>query len=450
MQNKNGFSKILVVSVIILIVFAVASFYFLSPRRKENNLNDLNNSNSYNYSSENKNNSNNQNTATFYDTHFPADVSSCGTNNEIFSVPPIPLSSISYIEPLGHVNPPGHVFPINHLYFYLPLDSQRTAIKTDVSSPGNVNVFKIERFQYYTDSSYKTLLREDYTLSFTPCSNISGFFYHLTSLSDKLLNSFTPPFDYCTNLTAGDEIFESCGKYVDVKINAGEKIGTAGGQQEGSQALDWVLEDFRSILDYANNSRFSQTTGQDYSRYIVCPLDYFTSNLHNSLYGFLGGYPIDNPFTEISNRTTSPLCGTTMQDIPGTAQGNWFAKDASSSMFSEDPNLALLHDDINTSIAVFSVGTTMSSSGLNSGAYYFTPSNSGSVNIDFNNIQSDGKIYCYKAIQKLYSNVNSEPASFVIILQLLSQNELKIEHLNINSCGSGPWNFTQAAQTYYR
>ncbi len=382
---------------------------------------------------------------------FPADVTSCGAKKDIFSVSPIKPSSISYIEPLGHVNPTGHVFPINHLYMYLPLDDQRTALKTDVFSPGDITVFKIERFRYFSDQSRKNLLRTDYTLSFSPCSDISGFFYHLTSLSDKLLNSFVSPFDYCNNVTAGDEIFESCGKSVDIKLSAGEKIGTAGGEQRGSQALDWVLEDFGAKpLEYANDSRFSPITGQNYSRQIVCPLDYFTSGLRNSLYRLLGGYPIDNPFTAISKRTAAPLCGTTAQDVSGTAQGNWFAEKTPSSNFSEDPNLALVHDDVDTKIGVFSMGTSMSSKGLEGGAYYFTPLHLGSVNRDFDEVKADGNVYCYDVNKKLYSNVDAAPPRSAVILQLISPDEINVERLNADACGSGPWKFSSASQIYYR
>ncbi len=379
----------------------------------------------------------------------PSDLSECG-GNSVFSVSPIPLSDINYIEPLGHVNPPGHVFPINHMYFYLPLDAQRTALKTPVASPGNITIYKIERFQYFSDQSYANLIRTDYTLSFAPCKTISGFFYHLTSLSDKLISNFESPFDYCVNVTAGDEIFQSCGKYVDVKVNAGENLGEAGGYQGGSQALDWVLEDFnKPPLNYANNSRFSSATGQDYSRYIVCPLDYFTESVSSSLYNLVGGYAIDNPFSTITKRTAAPICGTTEQDIPGTAQGNWF-NPIHSDYFSEEPNIALIHDDINTQLGVFSIGNTLSNSGIESGAYYFTPKNSGQINIDFSDVNQNGGIYCYETDKKLYSNINSVPPSQVILIQLINSMQLKIEGLNQDNCGTGPWNFTPNAEIFYR
>lgn len=381
----------------------------------------------------------------------PSGLPECSSSNTFFSVSPISLSNITNIVPLGHVNPSGHVFPINHIYLYLNLFANRTAIPTTVISPGNATIYKIERFIYYTDASRNAVLSYDYELSFAPCQNVSGFFYHLSSISNKLSSNFTQPFAYCTNVTAGSEIYQDCGKYVDINISAEEKLGTAGGVPGGSQALDWVLEDFRiTPLSFANNSRFIDT-GQDYSRYVVCPLDYYGANMRSALYALLGGDPVnDANFLNVVKRTTPPLCGSSDQDLPGTAQGNWFVNGAPMGFsFREDPNLALVHDNVNTSIGVFSVGTSMSPSGLASGAYYFTPTNSGLVNKDFSNVTSDGNIYCYQTTQQIFSS-GTTPEKPIIILQLVTSTHLRIEKLNANSCGSGPWSFDLGATDFYR
>ena len=370
--------------------------------------------------------------------HMPTNLSSCGSSNAFFSVSPISASNITNIVPLGHVNPSGHTFPINHVYLYLTLFPNRTAIKTRVVAPGNITIYKIERFVYYTSANHSSILRTDYELSFAPCQNVSDFFYHLSTISTVLSSNFTEPFNYCTNVTAGEEIYQDCGKYVGVRVKTGELLGTAGGEAGGSQALDWVTEDFRMVpLSFANNSRFIGV-GQDYSRYVACPLDYFTANVHNTLYGLLGGDPINGNFSTLLKRTTPPLCGTTDYDILGTAQGNWFAENApSGSAFVEDPNLALIYDDINTSIGVFSVGTSMAALGLQSAAYYFLPSHSGAVNLSFSNVTPDGKVYCYQTTQQTFSSYEI-PKKPVLLLQLLSPTHLRLGVLNASSCGNDP------------
>ena len=226
---------------------------------------------------------------------------------------------------------------------------------------------------------------------------------------------------------------------MDVKARTGELLGTAGGQAGGSQALDWVTEDFRMTpLNFINNSRFIGA-GQDYSRYVACPLDYFTTGVHDALYGLLGGTPINGNFSTILKRTAVPLCGTTDYDVPGTAQGNWFIGNMQKgAAFIEDPNLALIYDEINMSIGIFSVGTSMSSLGLQSGAYYFVPSSSGTVNRNFNSITPDANIYCYQTTQQTFSSYEI-PRKPAILLQLVNSTHLRIGLLSTGICGNGPW-----------
>ena len=332
----------------------------------------------------------------------------------------------------------------------LKLYQNRTAIPSAVLSPGNIKIWKIYRSVYYTDQRRSVILRTDYSISYSPCQNVVGFFYHLSTLSDLLLSNFTAPFESCVIATPGQEVFQSCDKYVNIKVSAGERLGTAGGENGGPQGLDWVMEDFRMTpLPFANDSRFDGV-GQDYSRYVACPLDYFTTDLHNSLYGLLGGDPINGNLTTLVKRTTAPLCGTTAQDVPGTAQGNWFVAGAPmGGAFIEDPNLALVHDNINTTLGVFSVGTSMKLSGLGPDAYWFNPSTTGLVNTDFNHVTADGNVYCYQAVERVFSYTQTAHTP-VIILQLISPTHLRIEMIGANSCGAGPWQFTSNYTDFYR
>lgn len=57
-------------------------------------------------------------------------------------------------------------------------------------------------------------------------------------------------------------------------------------------------------------------------------------------------------------RIIAPTCGTIMQDIAGTAQGRWFFDTSSG----EDRHLALVHDNVDPRVGVFSVGTSLTGS----------------------------------------------------------------------------------------
>ena len=388
----------------------------------------------------------------------PSNLTACD-GSVLYSYSPLALENLTAIEPLGHVEGGGHTFPINHVYLDLKLYQNRTAITSAVLSPGNITVWKIYRNVFYSNQSMSVVLMTDYSISYSPCQNVAGFFYHLSNLSDLLLSNFTAPYSCGIatpggTSTAGQEIYQSCDKYVNIKVNAGERIGTAGGEPPpaGAQGLDWLMEDFRMApLPFANDSRFDGV-GQDYSRYVACPLDYFPTDLHNSLYGLLGGYPINANLGNLTvmKRTTPPFCGTTAQDVPGTAQGNWFVAGAPmGDDFTEYPNLALVHDNINTTLGVFSVGTSMRPSGLGPDAYYFNPSATGLVNTDFEHVTSDGNVYCYQAVEKVFSFTQA-PLTPVIILQLISPTHLRIEMIGTNSCGAGPWQFTSNYTDFYR
>ncbi len=379
--------------------------------------------------------------------HMPTNFPACEASNAFFSTPPVSLFNLTNIMPLGHVNPTSHTFPINHVYFYLKLyPNNRTAIKTDALSPGNITIYKIERWNMLSPTN-GTVLWTEYQLAFAPCAHVAGFFYHLSSLSDKLISNDTPPFAYCSNVTGVGTVWQDCGKYVDIRVKAGEKIGTAGGQY--SQALDWGFDDFRSTpMVFANDSRFVGVA-QDYSRYVVCPLDYFTPDMRNTLYGLLAGEPVNSRNDSVLvRRTTLPLCGSSDQDISGTAQGSWFAANAPiGANFVEDPNLALVPDNINTTLDIFSVGTSMSSKGLPAGAYYFSPSASGLANRSFANITADRNRYCFQTTEKSYGG---NPTTPTIIMQLITPSHLRIERISAAGCGSGPWSFTSNYTDFYR
>src|SRR3970040_2857741 len=84
-----------------------------------------------------------------------------------------------------------------------------------------------------------------------------------------------------------------------------------------------------------------------------------------------------------------------MQDLPPTAQGNWFfpgiylrdAPDVS-------PLLSLAHDYVDPSQPLFSIGSSIQ--GVNAGLYTFRIESQGLVNRDFSEVRADGQTYCYE------------------------------------------------------
>ncbi len=151
----------------------------------------------------------------------------CGTDNAVFSVSPVALSDFMGLVPLGNFAPSGHVFPTDHIYFHINrVDRSQWELGTvevPVVSPGDVWVTNIR--------STGTENRTDYSVQFSPCEEIKALFIHVSSLSERLEQSFTPPYDECNEYSTGGDLYKNCSKTVNVKLVAGEAVGTAGGDQ---------------------------------------------------------------------------------------------------------------------------------------------------------------------------------------------------------------------------
>jgi hypothetical protein len=341
----------------------------------------------------------------------------CGDKKELFTVPHIPISELQNIVPLGNLNPPGHTFPTNHLYFHLKgFTGVESLSSAPVVAPGDILVTRIGSSEY----TMKGRNIKDYKLDFTVCHDVRGYFIHLTSLSDRLLQNFGQPSD-CKEYDTGGTHYKNCEKdfyFSPVSLVAGEPIGIVGGSS------DFGLADLRiEELAYANPKRWYEDP-----LHRACPLEYFTADISAQLRSLLGSYD--------TKRTIEPICGEVAQDIYGTAQGVWFVK-GTKETYPEDPHISLVHDNTNPLKGVFSVGNSMNKSGLPAGLYYFTPKNSGFVNRDFKYVEADDNIYCYET-----EGMFSGKSSFIILIKLTTPTKLLVEKENSYSCGNGPWSFS--------
>lgn len=362
-------------------------------------------------------------------------LTSC-TSDELFTVSPLASADFVGLVALGNLNPTGHTFPTDHIYFYIRSEttgSSAQIIKADPSitasvpiyAPGNATITSVARSENLTAGT------SDYSVYFSPCTEFRAYFLHVSSLSVQIeggIGDFDT--DSCSTYTTGGSTYRMCQKEVDIAITAGETIGTAGGIV-GQNALDMGAYDARiEALDFANPERFWQASDHFDRLHVVCPVDYFIEDVRDELTARFGNYD----GTEM--RTIEPLCGTIMQDVKDTAQGMWFIEGTEGTYTQEDPQLALVHDNVDPTIGVFSVGNSISN--LSYGVYQFTPSTTGLVNTDFNLVTADGEVHCYEA------------SSEVIIIKLTDATSLTIEKKDDAACGAGPWAFTSNAVNFIR
>lgn len=366
-----------------------------------------------------------------------SDLPSCGDKKEFFTTLPLSLDSFTTIDPLGLLSPTAHVFPAPHLYFRIKGAGgsfEAAVLKFPLYAPADSTVTEIALIHAIN----KPELVDDAAVYFSPCSQFKAYFDHVVDLSPNLKDAFDKaPIDQCNEYTltyrSGPVNWKHCRKRVSVKVSEGELIGYAGGGQ-AQAALDFGAYDARiAPNNYANPKR----SFMPQLAYNVCPLDYFSEELERKLRDRLGGV---SPTSFYSNTPIkSPTCGKVIQDVDGTAKGYWFTPATRSDY--EPSHLALVQGHIDQSQQAFSNGDSTKKSNLEMGLYFFEPRNSGFANRDFSEVKADGNIYCYET-----NNIYQNGGLKTIIIQLTDPKRLKIEGLDIKSCGPGPWQMTNPTE----
>jgi len=351
----------------------------------------------------------------------------CTKENTTFTAAPVDVEDLSNIVPLGNLNPSGHTFPTVHMYYFMkkedPDDFNSVSRLTNVYAPIDA---KIESMNVMTRTDVDPD-STDFSINFRTCEDFTFYFIHVTSLTEKYQQIVDEmEMSDCNEYSTGGRDFKNCWiNELDIEVEAGELLGTAAGGVDKS-ALDFGVTDFRiEPHEFANPDRW--VDNRDDMPYKVCSTDYYEGELKQILESKLGGFD-DLP------RTIEPICGTNAQDVPGTAQGIWFLK-GTVEAGSEDLHIALVHDNFDPRIGVFSNGISMEEIGISSGTYRFDPEQTGNVNLDFSLVRPGSEVYCYEVGGSFHSQDNS----FVILIQLVTEEAIKIGKWDFSECGTGPW-----------
>lgn len=366
-----------------------------------------------------------------------SDLPSCGSRKDLFTALPLKAGDFSHITPLGLLSPTAHTMPTPHLYFNVRLSNPRNQnalpVEVPAFAPGDMMIREIA----FTDARNRDDF-DDSDVKFSVCRDVVGYLDHLKTLAPKLKAAFDAGQtircdDYTLTYPApvGAVNFRFCRKAVDLRVAAGEQIGTAGGSS-GQRVYDFGLFDRRAPAGrVANPARWR--FGRAHFPHVVCGVEYFTAALRAQLEPFLGG----NPSYE-GPRTIEPRCGSVLQDLPGTAQGVWVPPGIDI-IGHEPPLLALVHDNVDPRVPVFSVGDRLQDLGIPHGKYTFTPRSDGRVNRDFPDVRADGQVSCFetKEQQRFQKNVTT------LLVTLPNETTLRIGPGPAGSCGAGPWPLTK-------
>lgn len=342
----------------------------------------------------------------------PQGLASCSAQ-PFLTVPLVPVANISSISPLGNLNPPPHTFPTDHIYLYMGVFGGA------ISAP-SASVVSNVGLQHRTGGGQAAV--DDYEVTFYPCRDVMMQLAHVAGLFPQFRAKVGALDDCNPSYMTGGFTYQQCRKVVNIALAAGEAIGTT------APSLDVTARDRRVTLSYVNPARLSDPVGEFGDKHTACPLDYFEQSIADQMRAKLG------PPGQV--RTTPPVCGEVMQDVPNTAAGRWFHVGSPTSP--EDPHLALAHHNVTPALAAFSIGTSIPS--LPAGVYTFTPVSTGRVNLDFRYVTAIGEIECYSVTQNRR-----------VFLQLVSASRLRVEGSGIGACGEpSTWTLSAAAADFER
>lgn len=338
----------------------------------------------------------------------PQTPGSCGNGKEFFSVSPLESDAYIQIDPLGATNPSAHTFPTVHTYMMLA----DNMVSRDVFSPGQLSLSQVSRVENLSSGG------TDYSINFTPCPEITGYFDHMSSLNSEI-NSQLAPFENCNQYLAGADEYRFCYQFVSINIDAGYRLGTVGGPAgQGSAALDFGLRDSRvTPLHYANSSRLANSD----QNYVVCPYDYFEP-----------GAAKTTLFEKLTNaRTDTPVCGTVEHDVNNTLQGRWYLQ--GSNDIGESDHIALVPSNKNSATnGVLSIGN----GNVGTDAYFFDYQGSGFINRNFSDVNQFDTVYCWDMLRNRESALatgNSQALSGIIFIKLIDENNLILQRSTLQS-----------------
>jgi hypothetical protein len=355
---------------------------------------------------------------------------SCGSNMALFTAAPVTDPTFVAINPLGHVFPPGHTLPADHAYFAFTGSSANV----NLYAPGDGWVIQVMTLYGPGNSS------DGYVITFSPCQEVTMLDLTVNTISPTFLNPPGLSNTTCSNFGGNfPGAVASCVTNMQVPVKAGQLLGTGGLVDFGP------IEDTRyQISGFVDPARHNLNRG-------FCPLNYFTPGLQATYTAMLGAW---NGSTFVP-RTIQPVCGTIMQDVAGTAQGDWFYPGAPYPP--DDPHLTLIHFNIDPSTATFSVGSSIPNF---AGSHDFAPKtvpDGTRIDYDFPLIK-DAQLYCFDSLQfELVASLGGPDPTYaghIVLLQLsgTALDTLKIELQNpgTNCAGATPWSFTGNAVTFQR
>lgn len=354
-----------------------------------------------------------------------------------FTVMPMEPNDFHAFRPLGFTSPPIHVFPAKHSNFAISKPGEEY-YKRPVKFPGDVTVTSVNSLELIGQN------KTGYQIYFQPCEEFKAYFYHLSSVTELLMNELrkdTNP--TCRQYPVGKGIDGKLCQYrTNFKVSAGNLAGYSG----DAAGVDFGAVDYRiDPLSFANLADYTEEL-----LHYTSPVLYFAPEVRVQLEKKIGSYDGE------VKRTIAPKTGLIAQDIKGTAQGNWFPPGQNWSQIpfpDPAPFVALIHEYVNPREPLFSIGNSIK--GVSPGLYTFDIQSGGKVNRDFGDVKADGTIYCYDSFKsgQTTGHLPLGKIDGTLLVSLPNEKTLKVEKsgsAGTTCVSSEPWIMTDQATTFER
>lgn len=364
------------------------------------------------------------------------------TGNQVLDNMPVEAGVAYDIIPLGLINATGgHAYPSDHTYFNFE-GRQGTY---NVVSPGTIYITKVRRISRTLNGATSS----DASIYFMPCKQVAFYFNHVQptdALNQAVPSADDPKTNSCAmdktqgshqntqNFTTDSDCTQLATKLV--KLTPGQLMATSHVTQN-QVGFDFGALDARApalkLLNPASEGDASVNQGLTYLK-SVCPISYMPTSVQQAVFAKPG----------FAKRPAATKCGEIAQDKLGTIQGDWYEGAHVSYTSDWTKELAVVHYNVDPSLAEISVGGTLGPGGI----LAFTPSTGGTINPEPSSTKV-GPLYCFTTTVGNTSS-ESDPSyagGHKLLLQLTDSKTMKAEY-QTGSC-TGHDSFNQPS-TYYR
>jgi hypothetical protein len=301
------------------------------------------------------------------------------------------------LVPLGNSNPPGHTFPVDHIYFH----GEPDGVKHNVYAAGDGVITEVTMIKSYgLDGKLKST---GLTVTIDYCKGVQLVNAIEGEPATIITNVIASQQENCKRVPGkheGELSIDFCGYQVSIPVKASDVVAVTDGKVFPEI---WALDKNKPLSKDVAWVRYDSP----YYQYAFCFFDMYPQDLKDYYYTLFGNY-IDSTRVQEKNigegqkevikaglvpRTIPPLCGKVMQNIVGTAKGDWFGEGRTDKGNVENENdLALIEDNLDPRYQRVVIGGNIAEPSL----LNFRVEHSGVINRDFAEVKADGKTYCYE------------------------------------------------------